>query len=78
MHVDDPRRSEELYWVHELVHPKEIQIQKRILFGKPQVENPDASDAPGENFMDTAIYKLSSTAKSSVENIDAILCWTVL
>ncbi|GBO40450.1 hypothetical protein AVEN_153878-1, partial [Araneus ventricosus] len=46
MHVDDPRRSEELYWVHELVHPKEIQIQKRILFGKPQVENPDASDAP--------------------------------
>ncbi|GBO19463.1 hypothetical protein AVEN_202026-1, partial [Araneus ventricosus] len=39
MHVD-PRRSAELYQVHEPVHPKEI------LFVKPQVENPDTSDAP--------------------------------
>ncbi|GBM82940.1 hypothetical protein AVEN_30704-1 [Araneus ventricosus] len=39
--VDEPRRSVELYQVHELVHPKEIQnqwrIRNKILFGKPQV-----------------------------------------
>ncbi|GBN45571.1 hypothetical protein AVEN_194346-1 [Araneus ventricosus] len=37
--VDDPRRSAELYQVHEPVHPKEIQSQhniNKILFGKPQ------------------------------------------
>ncbi|GBM51804.1 hypothetical protein AVEN_4316-1 [Araneus ventricosus] len=38
--VDDPRRSAELYQVHEPVQPKEIQSQQRIrnkiLFGKPQ------------------------------------------
>ncbi|GBN09334.1 hypothetical protein AVEN_140384-1 [Araneus ventricosus] len=37
---DDPRRSAELYQVHEPVYPKEIQSQQRIrneiLFGKPQ------------------------------------------
>ncbi|GBO39585.1 hypothetical protein AVEN_114027-1 [Araneus ventricosus] len=38
--VDDPRRSAELYQVHEPVYPEEIQSQQRIrnkiLFGKPQ------------------------------------------
>ncbi|GBM40018.1 hypothetical protein AVEN_217613-1 [Araneus ventricosus] len=36
---DDPRKSAELYQVHEPVHPKEIQSQQRIrnktLVGKP-------------------------------------------
>ncbi|GBM10523.1 hypothetical protein AVEN_109320-1 [Araneus ventricosus] len=43
LHVDDdddPRRSAELYQVHEPEYPKEIQSQQRIrnkiLFGKPQ------------------------------------------
>ncbi|GBM53115.1 hypothetical protein AVEN_130769-1 [Araneus ventricosus] len=37
---DDPRRSAELYQVHEPVHPKEIQsqwrVRNKILMGKPQ------------------------------------------